>query len=232
MVREADVVQIEIKKDQLYIGADEKNGFLYLGILSPSWFTEEQKRSHCVNGTVPWIHVSLAYVTVPECARVKNRLQESLQAIWNDVPESHLHLYFEPNGTHDDKPGDDSKCSLSRANCLKGTRALVDVLRATILTSKPRGGIWEIGRTSHISVLNVICLHWKTFRIGRIQLQDESYELDFSADPTFEKASNSHILKKKWAKYFLRKCLLKEASKREEGTGRRRRLESVYAVPA
>ena len=221
MVREADVVQIEIAKDQFYIGADETDGFLYLGVLSPSWFTEEQKRSHCLNGIVPWIHVSLAYVTVPECARVKGRLQESLQAIWNGIPGSHIHLYFEPNGTHDDKSDDDSKCSLSRANCLKGMRALVDVLRAAILTSKPHGGIWQIGRTSHISVLNAICLHWKTFRIGRIQLQEESYELDFSADSTFEKASDSHVLKKKWAKYFLKRCLFKVGLKREEGTGRR-----------
>ena len=40
-------------------GADENDGRLYLGVSSPPplWFTEEQKRSLCINGMVPWIHM-------------------------------------------------------------------------------------------------------------------------------------------------------------------------------
>jgi hypothetical protein len=207
-----DVVQIVIGKDQFYIG--EKEGFLYLGVLSPSWFTAEQTRSHCLNEGVPWVHISLAQVDVAEGARVKAALQDSLQSVWNGVNGPDIHLYFEASWTHGDSDTD-TKCSLQHAVCIKGALALTDVLRATILTSKPQGGVWNNGRKPHISVLNAICLKWKKFSIGHLQLQQNSYALDFSRDVTFEKASDSHLLKKTWAKYFLRECIYRAALRKE-----------------
>jgi hypothetical protein len=212
-----DAMEICLKKEELFV--DQEKGFVFLGFRPPSHYSPEEKREHCMehSDVVPWCHVSLANLDDERvAASLVQTLSRKLKKLLGDYED--VYLYVSPRGMHASSAGADlsTRCSVDYARCLEGLRALTEVLRSVILVEAAAASarVSNIGRFPHVSVLPLICLHWKSIRIGHLNIHGEiesgDYQLDFARDESFiGLGEHQHALKTMWKKYILRDCVLK-----------------------
>ena len=213
-----DAIEICLKKQELFI--DHQRGFIFLGIRPPSHYSLKEKREHCMqhSDVVPWCHVSLATLDDERVvASIVRTLSRKLKKLLNDYDD--VYLYVSPRGMHASSAGGadiGTRCSVDYARCLEGLRALTEVLRSVILVEATAASarVSNIGRFPHVSVLPLTCMHWKSIRIGHLNISGEietcDYQLDFARNESFiGLGENQHVLKTMWRKYILRECVLK-----------------------
>jgi len=212
-----DVVELQVSKRQLYCG--HEGGFIFLGFRPPAALRPDLLATMCMEHSevVPWCHISLADVERHEAAAaIVKRLDAKLHRLLRNYQD--IYLYMEPRGMHARKGESadvDTMCSVDRANCRGGIRALVDVLRSIILcmaSEMPNTPVRNIGREPHVSVLNLLCLRWKSVKIGHIRDAEENRQLSFERDSTFEEpGAQAHVLKDDWADFVREQCVYKKA---------------------
>ena len=215
-----DVVEIVVSRRQLFVG-HSRDGLVFLGLRPPERLAPTVREEQCLQGNVPWCHVSLAtFDNETVASRIAGKLQHRLPRLLG--PRGHLHLYLHPKkGLHGDVHQDlGTRCSLNYAVCLAGLKALAQVLRGLLLVFAAEASArpWNIGRELHVSVLNLLCVDWRRISIGHVpmnqDLGNEDYELDFRKTPSFHESKggdHGHILKEAWDEYLFRDCVLKRA---------------------
>ena len=215
-----DVVELQVSKSQLFCAHED--GFIFLCFHPPPMLRPDLLATMCMEDSkvVPWCHVSLATVGTPEdAAKIVKQLNKKMRRLFHKL--ENVYFSVEPRGMHAQKGNlvdVSTKCSVDRANCRGGFRALIDVLRSIILcmTADKHTPVWNIGREPHVSVLNLLCLVWKSIKIGHIRADEENRQLDFARDSTFQKpGSQNHVLKKDWADFVKEQCVYKKAMRQQ-----------------
>jgi hypothetical protein len=173
-------VELVVSPQDLYIDYNEE--LIYLGV-RPSGKAE---RDSCFQGTVPYVHVSLASAARGEAHQLAERARTTLKKILKHVPGSELHLYFSYHKGFHEGDGLDFRCSINYGVCQKGLKVLTEVLRASIVLAalRSRTELWNNAREPHVSVLNLRCFAWNNVRIGHLREDrtDSSGNLNFDED--------------------------------------------------